>query len=135
MLSEREFEPLAAHLVRLNRHRQSKDYSPPFVTLHRIRSVTWVRLIRERWLVVAETDQLSSVLSIWEIKHLLASGKGPGKPIYEAYLDGPVVDGLLDFQGGAAVMALELRPALSVPLYDVMVYYANMLYFVKTTGD
>lgn len=64
-----------------------------------------------RWLLVASSDQTSSVLSLWYVPTLFA--EPPAKhPVYEAFLEGPVNNGFVEVQESGVVVALELRPLL-----------------------
>lgn len=81
-----------------------------YITLHQPRSVTWVQIVGERFLVVASSDQSSSAIALWSLSSLLdAPVKHRPAPVAEAFLDGPVATGLAEIQEGVPVFALELR--------------------------
>lgn len=112
-LSSSQCKSLATHSMNLSRLLTDggHDCTPAVITLHQPRSVTWVQLIRGQWLLVASSDQSSSKLSLW---HLLSmhTSNGPGNPVSEAFLDGPVAGGFVDLQDEIITCALEIRAAL-----------------------
>ena len=116
-LSAAECEVLVLHAVRLNRRLTSKSDAPPIlIPFHQSRSVTWVRLIKGQWLLLATSDKNTSVLSIWSLASLSAMDDLQS-PVSEAFLDGPVANGLVDMQNDTLTCALEIRAALYVPCF------------------
>ena len=73
--------------------------------------MTWLRIIKGQWLIVAASDQSTSVLSLWRLASLTADVEAC-KPTAEAFLDAPVASGLVDVRDGNATIVIELRPAL-----------------------
>lgn len=65
------------------------------VPLHQARSVTWVKLVQAKWLIVASSNASTSVLSIWSLASLLKLGSSR-EPLSHTYLSGPVREGILD---------------------------------------
>lgn len=86
-------------------------HTPLIVPLHQKRSVTWVRLIRSHWLLVASSDDISSVIALWSVSELLSHSNSttPPAPLAEAFLPAPVVNGAVDIQGTSIRFALELH--------------------------
>lgn len=110
-LSGGECEALALHTMRLQDQLCSpKDNAVKFATLHGKRSVTWVRLVQGKWLLVASSERTASVITLWDVASLLSpsSSSSPPVPTSEASLEAPVYSGLVDVQDGAVTIALEL---------------------------
>ena len=85
-----------------------KDNVAKFVTLHGKRSVTWVRLVQGKWLLVASSERTASVITLWNVVSLLSPSSSPPVPTSEAFLEAPVYSGLVDVQDGVVTIALEL---------------------------
>lgn len=109
-LSEQAFEALSIHMIRLRQYLCTQQRPPTVALLHGKRSVTWVRLIRDRWLVVAASNETSSVLYLWSMRSLQSQEDIKLEPACEAYLEGPVINGMTDSEDEQAVLALETRP-------------------------
>lgn len=96
-LTGTQLEALVAHAFRLEwdisqlPERRSLYIAP----LHQKRSVTWVKLVRAQWLVVAASNASVSILSIWSVASLLDS-HGDKVPLSEIHLSGPVRGAILD---------------------------------------
>ena len=65
--------------------------------------VTWVKLIRGRWCIVASSDSLCSRLMVFDGLNGLQSS-----PKYESFLEGPVMDGVVDDTAHGINMALSI---------------------------
>ncbi|GJE97841.1 F-box protein [Phanerochaete sordida] len=122
----------AAHIEALVKHalctdttiRKSYEMHPfDIAPLHQKRSVTWVKLVHARWLIVASSDASSSVLSVWPIPPL-ALNDGDRKPLSEMFLSGPVQEGALDIRSDGDERAKEIIVALDVcsPVPSIQVF-------------
>lgn len=83
--------------------------------MHQSRSVTWVKIVQSKWLLVALSDSSTSTLCLWKLSSILLDESDP-PPVAEVFLEGPVSNGLTEVQDGVLVVALELRTRLSVCL-------------------
>lgn len=63
--------------------------------------VTWLRIIRTCWCLVASSTERESRLTIWSLRGGYSISK-------EYYLPGPVVDGVIDDDGTDVVAALTI---------------------------
>lgn len=71
------------------------------------RTVTWLRLVSSRWLIVASYDTQASVLSCWNIEMAL---RGEKTPVAECFLPGPVRSAELELQAdGGIVLAISVE--------------------------
>ena len=100
-----QLEKLVLHMLRLE-FRKDTHQTPFTVPFNQKRSVTWLRLIQSRWLLVASSDDINSSVSLWTIQDLLSSNV---TPVTEVFLPAPAVNGAVDIQGSTVVFALELR--------------------------
>lgn len=110
-LSSAECEALVVHSLCLYRtmRRGALQHPPVTISFPQSRSVTWVKLIRGQWLLVACSDRASSTLCLWSLIELLRS-PGVAPPAAQTFLDGPVAGGLIDIQDDdRLVIALEVR--------------------------
>ncbi|CAL1697063.1 unnamed protein product [Somion occarium] len=107
ILSPSLVEALVVHMVRLDEKTMSQK-GARLVPLHQPRSVTWIRLVRGQWLLVASSDLNTSVISLWSLSSLLSSPES-SKPIVEAYLDAPVAYGMVQCYNDELFVALYLR--------------------------
>ncbi|EJD04761.1 uncharacterized protein FOMMEDRAFT_132664 [Fomitiporia mediterranea MF3/22] len=89
----RDIESLVKHAVLLDR-----DYATIWRKLHvrriensRDSAITWLRLIRGRWALVASADMNRCELTIWDIPP-----KGEMKLAAKAFVEAPVTDGIVD---------------------------------------
>ncbi|EKM61863.1 uncharacterized protein PHACADRAFT_248756 [Phanerochaete carnosa HHB-10118-sp] len=79
-MSGSEMEVLVLHALRLvnslYRPRSSGENTPKAISipLHQPRSVTWVKLIQGRLLIVASSDAHQSTLALWSIPLLFENG-------------------------------------------------------------
>lgn len=110
-LTTKQLERIVLHVLRLE-YRVSHYYSPIPHPFHQRRSVTWVKLIQSQWLVVASSDDLISVISLWSVTSLLSSRSSPPTPLTEAFLPAPVITGAIDVDGSCVAIALELSGRL-----------------------
>ncbi|TDL13259.1 hypothetical protein BD410DRAFT_903336 [Rickenella mellea] len=74
-----------------------KGYTSSSPTIQKLdsmapRIVTWVRLIRGRWCLVASSNVSESRLTLWD----LSSRSGGPHPCSEIFFPGPVMDGQID---------------------------------------
>lgn len=108
-LTSADCERVAIHSLRLQKSLLSSggQLSPTVVRFDTHRSVTWVRIVRGRWLLVASSDAFQSVLTLWP---LCAISDHATRPVSaaEAYLEGPVKHGVCDVREGVIYIALEL---------------------------
>ncbi|EIW79573.1 hypothetical protein CONPUDRAFT_166320 [Coniophora puteana RWD-64-598 SS2] len=84
------------------------------------RSVTWLKLVEGRWLLVASMDTMCSRLEVYDIS---ATGKGIFGPLAGCYLSGPITSGEADIRNGQlrAAVAVDARvPQLQVMLLHEM---------------
>lgn len=103
-LGASELETLVLHAMRL----ESKvTVLPKVVQFNQKRSVTWIQMLQSQWLLVASSDDVCSVISLWSVTSLLTS-QSPA-PFAEAFLCGPVMTGAVDVGGSSVTIALELR--------------------------
>ena len=112
VLTSKQVEHLVLHTWRLEQ-RLSHGLGPvvdhPF---HQPRSVTWVQLIRSQWLLVASSDDVVSVITLWSVSSLLRSSLS--SPLAEAFLPAPVSTGIVDTTGPSIILALELCGRLEI---------------------
>ncbi|KII86222.1 hypothetical protein PLICRDRAFT_93683 [Plicaturopsis crispa FD-325 SS-3] len=74
------------------------------------RSVTWLRLVYDRWLLVAASDTVSSSLTCWDLSRLMG---GDLRPSTECYLPGPVQSGQIDVdstRGLVVALGVSMHP-------------------------
>lgn len=85
--------------------------APLIVPFYQKRSVTWVHLIHSQWLLVASSDDISSIIALWSVSDLLTHSKSTvtPTPLAEAFLPAPVFNGTVDIRGTTVRFALELR--------------------------
>lgn len=104
-MNANELRGLVLHTLRLDR--RLSLHSPPIEhSLHQRRSITWVQLVQSQWLLVASSDDIASVITVWSIKSLLSSDSKT--PLAEAFLSAPVATGKVDMMGDCVILALEL---------------------------
>ncbi|KAF7976563.1 hypothetical protein HWV62_6229 [Athelia sp. TMB] len=78
------------------------------------RCVTWTCIVLSQWMLVASSDNHSSVMSCWDISKAL---QGDTKPVSTWYLPGPVHTGKTHAQSSGVIVALGLgRPVYSTQL-------------------
>ena len=65
-------------------------------------SVTWLKLIRGRWLLLASSDYNQSRLSLWDV-----AGERE-QMVTQVFLSGPVMDGKCDDSGICITIALSI---------------------------
>ncbi|KAI0802104.1 hypothetical protein BC629DRAFT_166112 [Irpex lacteus] len=74
---------------------------------------TWIRLVGGTWLLVATADSSSSTLLLFSVESLWSSQTR--RPTAQAFLQGPVVNGLVDVSSDdGLIIALELRSPSSI---------------------
>ena len=105
-LTAKQLESLVSHTLRLD-SRISQHSEPTVRALPQRRSVTWLRLVQSQWLVVASSDDVTSVITLWSVTSLLSSRSSA--PLAEAFLPAPAINGAIDIQGPTLLLALELR--------------------------
>lgn len=106
MDNARQSETLTRLLPHL-RHREASLAEPRIVRIDQTRSVTWLRLIRGSWLLVATSDKDASSLSLWKLSDILHGGSGVS-PVSEAFLPAPVRDGAVDVTEETVTIAVSL---------------------------
>ncbi|KAK7679949.1 hypothetical protein QCA50_016895 [Cerrena zonata] len=106
-LDDSLLEGLILHALRLE-YRISTNHAPHVVPFYQKRSVSWIRLIRSHWLLVASSDDVTSVITLWSVLALLSS-TGTPTPLTEAFLSAPVINGAIDIRESEVIFALELR--------------------------
>lgn len=109
-LSSFECETLALHALNTDRQLSTwTDTTPcPLTIMHGPKSVTWVQFIHDHWLLIASSDQSSSLLSLWDIFPFHRAHSHP-RLVAEVALCGPVKAGYVDCQDDDTVIALEVR--------------------------
>ena len=65
--------------------------------------VTWAKLVRGRWCLIASANVDQSQLSVWEIQ-----SNGDTHLVSRAFLDGPVLDGTTDESLGGVNIAITI---------------------------
>ncbi|CAL1699380.1 unnamed protein product [Somion occarium] len=120
MLSANQVECLVRHLYQVNRNvwRPSEPY---YRTIHlpSNRPITWVRLVLGQWVLIASSDTSSSIIALWHLSSLLQVGReSTVSPVAQAFLDGPVEQGLVQvhrYHGVTIALCLKKRiPCISV---------------------
>lgn len=109
-LNDLQMKALVMHTLRLHREMTCPPEQRVIqrVTLLQSRPITWTRIVRGTWLLVAMSDAESSVLSLYSIQSLL--GTRSRDLLAQAFLSGPVLNGLVEVSSGNDIMiALELR--------------------------
>ena len=110
LLEDHQMKSIVIHTLRLRREMTCPPERRVIqkVTLLQSRPITWTRLVRGTWLLVAMSDVESSVLSLYSIQSLL--GTRSRDLLAQAFLSGPVLNGLVEVSSGNDIMiALELR--------------------------
>ncbi|EIW77106.1 hypothetical protein CONPUDRAFT_146190 [Coniophora puteana RWD-64-598 SS2] len=69
------------------------------------RSVTWLRLVEARWLLVASSDTVCSSLDLYDLAALENNGL---VPLIGCYLPGPILSGEAEIQDGRLVPILRV---------------------------
>ncbi|EKM48114.1 uncharacterized protein PHACADRAFT_203235, partial [Phanerochaete carnosa HHB-10118-sp] len=122
-----QLEALLSHALCLERDilQPPERRSLHIVPLHQKRSVTWVKLVRAQWLVVAASDASVSVLSIWSLASLLDS-RGSQGLLSEIHLSGPVRGAILDLaddrdgRDDQVIVALDIcSPQPSIQVFQL----------------
>ena len=110
LLSAQQLETLVVHSLRLRQTllSQSEGPSPSVTPFSQAQSLTWVKLIEGQYILAACSDQNTSALRLWSLRSCSAS-RCTVDLLAEAYLDGPVVTGLVDTQEQGVIVALEIR--------------------------
>ena len=110
LLGDLDMKALVMHTLRL-RHEMTcplEQRNTRRVDFYQAYPITWIQLIRGSWISVAMSDAESSVLSLYSVRSLL--GMGSQDLLAQAFLDGPVLNGLVEVSGDSeVVIALELR--------------------------
>lgn len=89
------------------------------VFFHQPQPITWARIVCGSWLLVAMSDNDSSVLSLYSTESLL--GARAQDLLAQVFLEGPVLNGLVEVSSGPGiVIALELRTAAYVLFFHTM---------------
>jgi hypothetical protein len=105
-LTSGEIEALARRTAQLKCCRNSGELVPKSVTpLNLPQSVTWLRLVNGRWLLVTSSDLYFSKLTCWDTSLLRESSE----PIAECSLSGPVKSGKVEVQADGVVIALDVE--------------------------
>lgn len=111
LLSGSQMKTLVTHTLRLHRCMTDPTYrSPRKALIPQSQSITWVRLIGAAWLLVATSSSSSSILSLYSVETLLdAAPRGAGL-VTQAFLHGPVLNGLVEVSSEhGVVILLELH--------------------------
>ena len=108
-LNASETEILTLHLLRLReRPLSSTSVQSNFIRFDQVRSVTWLRIVRGVWLLVATSDSDASSISLYRVADILRDSSQV-IPAAEAYLPAPVRDGAVDFlEDNSVLIALSL---------------------------
>ncbi|EIW77105.1 hypothetical protein CONPUDRAFT_146189 [Coniophora puteana RWD-64-598 SS2] len=69
------------------------------------RSVTWLRLVESRFLLIASSDTVCSSLELYDLASLETSGL---VPLTECYVPGPILSGEAEIQDGRLYVAVAL---------------------------
>ena len=110
LLSDSETKTVVIH--KLRQHHSMASFSPrtllQSVPFYQPQPVTWIRLVGGTWLLVATADSSSSTLLLFSVESLWSSQTR--RPTAQAFLQGPVVNGLVDVSSDdGLIIALELR--------------------------
>lgn len=112
-LSDSQMKAIVMHALRLHYTRTCSPERRHIrkVPFYQAYPITWTRIVDSSWLLVAMSDSTASNLSLYSIDSLL--GAQSQDLLARAFLEGPVVDGLVDIsiEHGISI-ALELRTPL-----------------------
>lgn len=103
-LNAHEMETLTHHILSIRHHNLSPS-RPRIVRFDQTRNVTWLRLVRGSWLLVAASDKKASSLSLWKLSDILQNGSD-ASPLSEAFLPAPVRDDAIDVEDGTLRVAV-----------------------------
>ncbi|KAK7676667.1 hypothetical protein QCA50_016922 [Cerrena zonata] len=127
-LNAKQLKGLIMHTLRLD-HRLSLSYPPIERPFYQRRSVTWVRLVQSQWLLVASSDDITSVITLWSVVSLLTSRSSA--PLAEASLSAPVVTGAVDVNGSHVTLAVELSGRIPQIEILTIVKHRNSIMFSR----
>ncbi|KIJ64551.1 hypothetical protein HYDPIDRAFT_111900 [Hydnomerulius pinastri MD-312] len=107
LLSSEQLESITRRAARLESDWYDNTVAPrSFKQLRIGRSVTWLRLVYARWLIVASSDTQTSALSCWDLA-LLTEELTLNNPTTECFLTGPVRSGELRLTSdGGIILAI-----------------------------
>ncbi|KIJ64534.1 hypothetical protein HYDPIDRAFT_28473 [Hydnomerulius pinastri MD-312] len=107
LLSSEQLESIARRAARLESDWYGDTVAPrSFKQLRIGRSVTWLRLVHARWLIVASSDTQTSALSCWDLA-VLTEELTLNNPTAECFLTGPVRSGELRLTSdGGIILAI-----------------------------
>ncbi|KAK7679987.1 hypothetical protein QCA50_016933 [Cerrena zonata] len=124
-LSGKQLKDLILHTLRLGL--SSRTSIAPAA------SVTWVRLVQSQWLLVASSDDITSVITLWSVTSLLTSNTRSPAPLAEAFLPAPVATGKVDVVGSCVVLALELCGR--IPQIEILSIVKTLFSRLQTLHD
>lgn len=119
-LAQAHLKAMAIHLQKLDtRTKPSSTLQPRFIGLNQPRSVTWLHIVRGKWLLVATSGHEISSISAFSCAEILRSATP--KPFAKAFLPAPVSGGAVEFDGDIMLIALCLYTK-RVPFHSASPY-------------
>ncbi|GJE98634.1 hypothetical protein PsYK624_148680 [Phanerochaete sordida] len=111
-----EVETLVAHFMRMLRKRHLTTTVPHrnvrIVCVDQPRPVTWVKLVRDQWALVACSDADTSSLLLFDIDSLKADSKSP---VSVVYFPGPILAGEVYTTENSVTIAVDVRTRPVLP--------------------
>jgi hypothetical protein len=117
-MTSHEVEILTRRIAQMDRDWDRGQVHPKSITrLDLPQSVTWLRLIAGRWLLVASSDSHTSRLCCFDTSRLAESTK----PATECFFAGRIQTGDVEVQSDGIVIALGVdHPSVSFSLYFLL---------------
>ena len=133
LLNDYQTKLVVQHALRLHHNMscspERRDIQKVF--FHQSQPITWTRIVCGSWLLVATSDDESSVLSLYSTESLL--GARAQDLLAQAFLEGPVLNGLIEISSeNGIVIALELRTSTYV-LFAYIMYALHVLCTFRST--
>ncbi|KAK7676684.1 hypothetical protein QCA50_020366 [Cerrena zonata] len=94
-MTTKQLKQLVLHAVRLKR----PSACPKSIEFNQKRPVTWTRLIRSKWLLVASSDDVSSVITLWSVASPSLLTRQSPTPLAEAFIPDPVMTEVVYING------------------------------------
>jgi hypothetical protein len=102
-----QIEAITIRVARLSRAWDSGELAPQcIVRMDLPRSVTWLRLLSARWLLVASSDADTSSFACYDFGGMHSR---PAKPVAECFLSGIVQTGEIEMQDDGLIIALGVK--------------------------
>lgn len=109
-LTRCETQALVVMTLKLHAEFSGTECHPDSIHIPQSRSVTWLRLVHGRWLLIALSDESTSSITLWSLQEMAQSEKNK-KPLSEFFLPYPVLNGIVSVNNDTLVIALELASA------------------------